>query len=248
MELNGVEQEIGYKSMGFFERIIGIVTAPGKVMAELARKPRVIFPMVLVALTPVSLYLLRFPLYKQFMLESAASTSSLTESISGTAMTAEMIEKNAQQGMLVGLIASPFTSLLMWLFITLIFFAVIKIGGGDGKFKHYLSVIGYSYVIYAIYLLLVLVVSFFTNSLHVSLPLTSMANVLGDDMKGTWLYGIMKGVDLFSIWQYSVMAIGLSTVSKFRKTWICYVIVGAFFIIGIVISGAGEFATASMLQ
>ncbi len=247
MEIEAVETEIKVNRMNFFERVTGIVISPGRVMADLAEKPRILFPLFLIALQIIVVYSLRLSLFKDSLIQSYSAQSGYLESLSGNAMTPEMLEKSVQQGLVWGLASLPISSLLMWLVITLIFFAVIKIGGGEGRFKHYLSVIGYSHVIYALYLLLVLIISFFTGSLYIDIPLTSFANLLGSDMKGTFLFGIMKGLDVFSIWQYVVMAIGLATVSKFRKKYVCYIFVAVFFIIGLAIAGTGELALGKLM-
>ena len=245
-EVSYINEEVPVKGMNFIQRVAGIIHSPGKVMENLAAKPRVIFPLIMIAVAQVAFYLSRFELYKDFLRQSAMASSGFTESLTGTKLTPEMIEQTLPQSITMGLITTPLGSLFMWLLTTVILFAIFKIAGGQGKFKAYLSVVGYAYVISALYLVITAVVSFFTNSLHVLIPLTSIANVFPAEMKGNFLYGMIKGIDLFSIWYYCVIAIGMTVVSGFKKRTV-YSIIAGVFVIGLLIAGAGEIAVGSLL-
>ena len=117
--------------------------------------------------------------------------------------------------------------------------AILKLIGGQGRFKAYLSVTCYSYVVPALYTLLLIPVSFVTGSLHQDIPLSSLATLASTDMRGTFLFGILKGLDIFAIWYYAVMAIGFTAVSKLKKTYV-YGVAAVIFLIGLIIAGVGE--------
>jgi len=222
--------------LNFFQRVSGIIFSPGKVMADLAEKPRVLFPVILIALTVFLVFFIRMPLYEEYLMQTVSESADYYESVTGQKMTPDMIRQSAKQGLVWGLAFMPVSSLVFWVVMTLVFFAVIKIGGGQGKLKQYFSVVGYSYVIPALYYLLVLVVSFITNDLYIEVPMTSLANFLDSGLQGTAIYGIFKGIDVFSIWQYIVIAIGLFTVSGFKRKWPVYVIVAGYYAVNLAIT------------
>lgn len=240
-QISRTNEEIPNEQPGLLKRIAWVLTSPGKLMENLAARPRVLFGLILSALSMDVLYLVRLPLYKDFLRSSTLATSDYVESLTGQALTAEMVEQGLPAATIQGLIVTPITMVIIMLFITLIFFAILKIMGGKGKFKAYLSVTSYSYVISALYILLLIPVSFVTGSLHQDVPLTSLATLASADMEGTFLYGILKGIDIFSIWYYSVMTIGFIAVSKLKKTYV-YGVATAIFLIGLMIVGAGEIA------
>ncbi len=246
LQTNLINEELPEKKMGFIQRVVGVITSPGKVMENLAAKPRILFPLFLVAFSQLALILIRMPLYQDSLRKAFQASSKVTESLTGVKVTPEMIEKNLSQGMTTNLITTPLGSLFGWFLITVVFFAIIKIAGGQGKFKQYLSVIGYAYVISALYLLITLCVSYFTGSLHLDIPLTSIGNAFGDGMKGSFLFGMIKGLDVFKIWYYAVIAIGLQVVSGFKKSTI-YGIVAIVFTITLLIAGAGEAAMGAYM-
>jgi len=245
-QISRINEEMSCEQPGLLKRIGWVLTSPGKLMEYLAQKPRVLFGLILAAISTNILYIVRLPLYKEDLKNTLYATNEYLESMVGQSMTAEMVEKNLPTTVIRSLISAPFTMVFSLLFTTLIFFAILKIMGGQGKYKAYLSVTAYSYVIPALYILLVIPVSFVTGSLHQDIPLTSLATLASADMAGTFLYGILKGLTVPSIWNSTVMAIGLTTVSKLKKTNV-YIVVGVIFIIGLMITGVGEIARKAFM-
>lgn len=240
------DYNVEIKKLSFLQRILSAFVSPGKLMADLAAKPRVLFPIILIALSQVTLYLLRLPLYQDFLRKTTQASSAFTESLTGMKMTPEMIEKSVTVGTVQSIIMTPLGALFVWLLTTVIFFAVFKIGGAKGKFKQYMSVTGYAYLIMALSLLITLVVSYFTGSLHQEMPLTSIATLLSTDLKGNFLYGCLRSMDVFGIWHYAVIAIGFTAISGFRKSTV-YSIVTIVFLIGLILGGASEVAMGAYL-
>lgn len=241
LQTEGINEDVDVERPNLLKRISWAITSPGRLMEELAERPRVLFGMLLSAISLEALYLLRMPLLKESLRSSAAATSQLMEEYTGQAMTAKMIEEQLASTVKITLISTPFSAILGILFMTVIFFAILKILGGQGKFKAYLSVVSYSSVISSLYIIVLLIVSFITNSLHQDIPLTSLAIIAPEDMSGTFLYGLLKGLDVFSIWRQVVVAIGLVAVSRLKKSYV-YIVVAAIFIIGLVLTGGGELA------
>lgn len=245
-QISNLNEEVAFKQPGLFKRILWVLTSPGKLMENLAERPRVLLGLILSALSLELVYITRMPLYQDFLRESAMASSGYMESMTGQTMTAEMVEQSLPTSTIMGLIMTPVGAVIGMLFITVIFFAILKLMGGQGKFKAYLSVTGYAYVISALYFLLIIPISFVTGSLHQNAPLTSLATLASPDMAGTFFNGILKGLDIFSIWYYAVIAIGFTVVSKLKKSYV-YSVVAGIFIIGLIIAGVGETALKAFM-
>lgn len=238
------ETQIGYpageqpvKRMNLLQRITGILLSPGRTTADLIEKPRLIFPLILVAVSMLALYMARLPLYQDYLRQNTIKSLEYVQSLTGQTITPDMVEQSISRGFTQSVILLPVGSLFMWLLTTVIFFAVFKIFGSKGKFKQFFSITGYAYVITALYFLIVLAASFLTGSLHIDVPLTSLANLFSPDATGGFLYGVAKGIDIFSIWSYCVIAIGLAAVSGFRKRN-AYILVAVIFVAGLLITGS----------
>ncbi len=247
IQLNTINEETVCEQPGLLKRILWVFTSPGKLMANLAEKPRVLFALILAAVSTDILYLAHLPLYKDLLRASTTASSAYMESITGTAMTPEMIEQGLPRAVTYGLITTPIVLLVMLLLTTVLFFVILKIMGGEGKFKAYLSVVGYAGVITSLYTLFTLVIAYFTGSLHQSPTITSLATLVSPDSSGVVLYNVLSCIDLFKIWKYVVIAIGLAAVSKVKKKYV-YSAVAVVFIIGLIITVAMAAAGSALIQ
>ena len=225
-EYNDVEQ------IGFIKRVIGIIFSPAETMKVLIAKPRILFPIILMAVSMLGFYLLRFDLYKDFLRQAAEIQLAKNPNI-----TRESLEAVMPISIAAGLIGSSLGALFNWVVISAILFGIMKLFKGEGKFKQYLSIIGYSYVIMFIYILLSSVASYSTGSIMFNSSATNITNLFMPDIKGSYLYGIFRAIDFFAIWHYIVIGIGISLVSKVSKSkvysvlsliFIATVLIGAF--------------------
>jgi len=228
-------------NMGFFQKIAGVIFSPGKTMRSIAERPKILFPLLLAAFSQVIVYLVRYPLYQDFMAETLKKSMEIQKTKFNIELTPQQVDQALQIQSISSLVATPIMTLLVWLIGTAVVYGLLKAFKGQGKFKSYLAVTGYAYIITLLYQLIVIAVSFFTGSLYLMVPLTSLASLLPADMAGTFLFGVIKGIDLFSIWFYAVIAIGLAEASKVKKTTV-YTIVGIVFALVLLIAGAGEMA------
>lgn len=215
-------------SMSFAERVLGIILSPQETMADLAARPRLLFPILIMALTTPLLYLSRYPLFKAYMLENMENSMAQQ----GVAMSADQLAPMMEWLPLVSIGTAPFSTLIGWLIITGILFGLAKAMKGQGRFVQYLSVIGYAYVITVIYSLVCLVLSFFTGDLMMN---TSLA-LFFSSLRGSFIYGMLRSVDLFNVWYYVLIAIGTQTVSSVSRTRM-YGVVTVIYLIMMVFSG-----------
>ncbi len=241
-----VDEKEKVREMGFLKRVLGIVFSPGQVMERLSGKPKVLFPIVVMLVAMPLLYIIRFPLFKDYTRNSIGMGMEIYSSTTGIEYTPEMIEQMVDLYSKIQLAIIPVGLLVVWILSSLLLFVAMKIFRGKGSYKQYLSVTGYAYVITILSMLLTFFVSFFTESLHMFIPLTSLAALFtGTEIQGTFIFGMLKGIEVFSIWHYAVIAIGLKYVSKLSSTKV-YTIVACLYAIIIVINGMGEKMTGML--
>lgn len=221
--------------MNPFQRVLGVIISPEQTMQNLAEKPRILFPIIIQALGMLGLYLLRFPLYMDMLRKGME----LGLAQSNTQLTPEQIEASLQMGLGITLVAIPLTTLAVWVVVSAVSLGAMKIFKGEGNFKQIASVVGYSYVITLLYLVISAVASFFSGTLMLDASLANLTNLVMPDLKGTLTYGIIRGIDLFTVWYYIVMAIGLTKVGKISKAK-AYGVVGVLFIIGLALGATNN--------
>lgn len=197
--------------MNPFQKLFNVIFSPVKAAEGVIAKPGVLFPILMILILPVLLVVLRFPVYQQTQIE-------LTRTIleANPQLTPEQIDatiKMTTSNALLTVGGMPVSSLLAWFFMALLAFIFVKIFKGEGSFKHYLSWAGYAFVFNILASLLIFIASYFTGSYTLN---TSLA-LFTPDLRGSVLYGILRGMDLFSIWYYIVFGIGLARISKLGK-------------------------------
>lgn len=231
---NSVETiETDYSKMGFLKRVIGIIGYPSKVMKSLAQKPRVLFGIILSAITPAILILATFPMYREY----TSNLLKATYAKMNIEMTPEQLEQTLNISQYSAVISAPITAIIMLLIEALILWAIIKLFKGDGKFKHVLSVLGYTAIITTLATIVNIITTRLTGT-FTDVSYTSLASLI-PSMKGSFIYGVAKVIEVFSIWQYIVIGIGLSAISKLSNKKVI-IIVACIFAILAVYSGVSE--------
>jgi hypothetical protein len=233
LQVRDINAEAPIRRPGFFKRLFWLFFSPGRLMDELAEKPRVLFWLLFAPVAFVLPFIVRWDLYLDMLRQSIAQSSGYMESLMGVEMTPELIEQSVSRGSISGLVSQGIMMLISSLLMALIFFAIFKIAGGKGKYKAYLSVVVHSNIIIAFYSLLLIPISYLTNDLHQSIPLTSLATLVPADDVSPALLGLLVKLDIFTIWRYAVMGIGFAAVSKLKKKAV-YIITGAVFLIGVI--------------
>lgn len=219
------------EELSFIQRVSGIVLSPTKVMKNLIQKPRILFPILAIAFGLLLFYSIRFSLYSEFMKYMTIQKN--------PSVPADQLELSAKIVPIVGLALSPFTSLFNFFVSTTIIFVLAKIFKGQGKYKQYMSVVGYTTVIVLLYYLVNIIMSFITGNLFLDSSLANISNLIAPEIKGTFLYGFLRGVSLFNVWQYCIVGIGTYQLSKLNKPKVIIIVAVAYIVS--VLTGVGNF-------
>lgn len=232
-ESNVVVNEADYSKMSFIKRVLGVICFPGKVMQSLEQKPRVLFGLLLTALVPLVLILATFPMYMEFtrgLLQATYAKMNLE-------VTVQQLEQALSFSQYSALIGGPIAAVAMLLVKALVIWAIIKIFKGQGKYKQILSVTGYAAVISVLSTIVSIITTRLTGVFS-DVSFTSIASLI-PEMKGSFIYGMAKMLEVFYIWQYAVIAIGLTAVSKLSKKKV-YIIVACIFAVVAIYAGITE--------
>lgn len=226
--------------MGFFKRVLGVFLWPGKTMQSLTEKPRVLFPLLFAAIAQAIMIIAVFPMYREYLrigMEAAYSRMDVD-------IQSDQFEQILNVSAMTSPIGMAITAVATLLLGALVLWIVIKLFKGQGYYKQILSITGYSYVISVLPTIVQIIK---TNVIGVfNLLSYTSAAVLMPKMDGSFIYGMAKSLDVFSIWQYVVLAIGLVSVSKLEKRKV-YMIVGVIFVLQLLFAGITEIRTAALL-
>ncbi len=240
VSVNGAVNLQKSSQLNFFKRVAGMFFWPGKVMDNLAERPRIAFPFIFLPVIQLIAMLLMIPMYKEFVRNSTQDF--ITQRNIET--TPEQLDKTVNAGMISGPVLGAIGVVITWVLGALILWGIIKLFKGQGSFKQILSIAGYAGVI-TVLSTVVHVIKTNITGVYDLLSYTSMA-VLMPKMDGNFIYGIAKFLDVFSIWHYAVIAIGVAAVSKMPKKK-AYLIVAAIFVMQVLYAGIAEFRLAGLM-
>jgi len=230
-----VPAEMNYPKMNFFQRVLGVIFSPGKTMQSLAQKPRILFGLLLTLLTPVVMIFAIFPMFLEY-------TRGTFETLYPN-FTAEQIDQGVNIAAVSGPIGGAIGAVAMWFLGALALWVIIKIFKGQGQYKQVLSILGYAAVISALAANVTILATQLTG-VYSDVSYTSLASLI-PNMKGSFIFGVARSIDIFSIWKYVVIAIGVFSVSKLEKKKV-YIIVACIFAALAIYTGIGEVSTAAL--
>ncbi len=226
--------------MNFLKRVAGMFFWPGKAMDNLAERPRIVFPFIFLPVIQLIAMLLMIPMYKEFARNATVEYASKQN----LEMTSEQLDKAVNMAMISGPVSGAVGVVITWVLGALILWGIIKLFKGQGSFKQILSITGYAGVI-TVLSTVVHVIKTNITGVYDLFSYTSMA-VLMPKMDGNFIYGMAKFLDVFSLWHYVVIAIGVAAVSKMPKKK-AYFIVAAIFVMQVLYAGITEFRLAGLM-
>ncbi len=230
------------KRMGFFQRLTGVVISPGRVMEELAEKPRVLFPILLMAFAPAIFIFSRLSLFKDMIRESMQ----LGLQQQNVQLTAEQIEMSINISAISTPIILPIILILAWLTASAVILGIMKILKGEGVYKQYLSVSGYALVIPVISVVLNFIISFFSGKLITEFsPALFIQNISGSYNLG-FLKGLLSGLDIFTLWGLAVTCIGFKTISRLEGKKVYLTVFGLYILFTVLSAFAAGSAALKM--
>ena len=180
------------KPLSPFRKLVGIVTSPTETAASIRDKPDVLLPILLMMILP----LLPIAANYQGYLDTLVSALALSPQTAG--MTADQMRELAQVSAISGIAFAPAGILIAWLFGSLVLFGAVRLFGGVCRYKQILSLKGYVMVFSLLATLVTLAVSLATGAGYTQQSYTSLLSVF-PDMDMGFLYGVVAGIDLFSI-------------------------------------------------
>lgn len=201
------------KPLNTIERVKYLFTAPSRTMKDLAERPRILFPLLVIIF-------------------GVAITELILLNVTNTNQDIIQIEETLLRNLTLGaLILMPVAfRLFIWLGKVMFTHGVAGVLGGDGSFKGVASVIGYATFINVIGDFIRAIIVLVTGNSLVSISLIALFPGIKES---TPLHVIMQQLNIFTIIYLGLATIGVMYVHKISKvksiiavfgTWIAFVI------------------------
>lgn len=237
-ELKPIEtQEV---RMGFVSRISGIFFEPKKVFNFLNSKPSWFFAFLLILLIGVVIAEITLP--QNLLLQKEIVSQS--PKISSTPEVLDKMTEITTGKRITAAISTPIVAFIWLLILTsVVYFFCNIILGGESSYKKLLSIVTYTFFIPALGSILKTPLILAKNSADVQ---TSLAILMAGDYNKI-RHMLLSALDIFSIWQLILIALGITVLYKFSSTkafiaafvgWFILVILGTGLgILGMSVSG-----------
>lgn len=219
---------------GLFARFIGVITSPKATFQAVVANPKPIGVLFLVAVV-MSVFTAGMQ-YTEVGRQSALDMQVSAMERFGMTVTDEMYARMEQQvrSPLSGVwtIISQFVFLpLMALFFAALFWAIFNaLMGGTARFKQVLAVVTHSMVIMALGVALTIPVQLIQGQMTYTGPFNLGVLVPMMD-ENSFIARFLSWMNLFTLWQTFVTAIGLGVLYKRRTTPIAVTLIGIYVVI-----------------
>jgi hypothetical protein len=206
-------------TMDGFSRIINTYFDPRKVFESLRIKPSWLIPFIILSVVGIlSFYIAILPIVENQVITQIESMEQMPEDQKEIA-----IEKSLQYVKFQG-IAVPILTIVVFFVASLVLWFVFNMMGGESTFKRVLAVFSYSSLVDIPAAIVKVPLIFVKKSMEIQ---TSLAIFLSSELKETFLYKVLSGLDIFTFWKVLLISIGLSVMYRYtmRKSFSAVLIV-----------------------
>ncbi len=198
------------KPMGGASKVINIFFEPRKVFESLKIKPTWLIPFIIVALLGIGFFYYTYPFIMAQQVEKIQENEKIPEE-----QKERIIEKMTEKDHppIWQLAIAPVGTLVSVVVVAAVLFFVFNVLlGGDSSFRRVFSVYTYSSLIAIPAMIVKFPLIMMKGNLNVQ---TSLALLLSINQKDTFLYNVLSGFDIFTIWQVILISMGLGILYKY---------------------------------
>jgi hypothetical protein len=230
-----------------FQRIAGVLFAPGDTFADIVRKPSALAPLILLVLIAYASTIVTLPITDWEPLISQQQAAMRAQNPNIDSATLERMEGVTRMiGKITGYVG-PILLIGIWLIIAGVLFLAFRLFGGEGKFSQAFAITIYAWIPLSISSILLTVVARARGSFNpLMAPVLVKSNpaFLVDMKEHAALFSLLSALDLFTIWTLVLLVIGFATMSRFSKAKSAAIIVSLWLAGVVVKSGLAAFGAA----
>lgn len=207
------ESETNGQSMSALQKMIGIVLSPIETLKALEYKPTVLLPMIVVPILSMLYYLI---FWNDYEVEAIRALEAQFSAIN-MELTSEMLEMQLSV-MKVSVPAMVVVFYFIGILVNAVYYWVVcKIVKSKVTFKKIMSLVVHISVISIFTWVLYAVMTSITGEANITESVTSIASLLPESIKGTFMYGFISPIEVFSLWGLCLTYFGLRIMAKISK-------------------------------
>jgi hypothetical protein len=215
---------------GTLQRIGGALFSPDETFREIASRPNVLAPLlILIVITVLSTIVLIPRMDFETMMRDQLEESGKTRNMSSEDVD-RMVRFSVAFGKVIGY-CSPLLAVGFWAVIAGVLLLAFRLMGGEGTFKQAFSVTLYAWLPLTIKGILSTIVALTRGSVspaEMDVLVRSNPAFLVDMKTQHVLYSLLTSIDLFTIWTVVLLVIGFAWVARTSKARAAAIVVGCW--------------------
>ena len=218
------------RELNAFQRVVGVFLSPRDTYESINRKPDWVVPFIILVLVSLVFTMFTLPISMPEQMQKQK------EKLEQDGKSEEEIEAAVAIGEKIGKIVAPIgavvgTAIMILLMSAIFLFIGNIVLGGETTYRKIFSVYTYTSLIgvLAMALKLPLILNKQTMDIHFSLSMLMPA-----EQSESFLFYLLKSIEVFSIWHFALLAIAFSVLYKFtmkKSAWTMGILFGIYALI-----------------
>jgi hypothetical protein len=232
-----------------FQRIAGVLFAPVSTFEDIARKPDVLVPMLLILIIGYVNTFLMMPRMDWNAVSEAQMEAVKAKNPQMTDADLERMSRMTQGFAKVAGWVGPLFGVIWWLILAGVLLLAFRLMGGQGTFKQALSTVLYSWIPMVIYYIVVTIVTVARGKIdptHIATLVKSNPAFLVDMKEQPVLFSLLSNLDIFTIWMLVLLIIGCAAFSKTSRAKAAAIVLSLWAVMILVKTAFAAMAAAKM--
>lgn len=211
-----------------FARFAGALFSPGETFAEIARRPDVLWPLLVLVLLGYLSTALIVPRLDMESMAAAQAEAMRKQQPNMSDADLERIQRITAAGTKVTMWVGPLLSILFYMAIAGVLLLAVRMMGGEGTFKQAFSTTLYAWTPMLLFSLVMLIVIVARGSFDPTTAATLVKSnpaFLADMKEQPVLFSLLASLDVFTIWCVALLIAGFTAVSKLRLSSVTGIVV-----------------------
>ncbi len=227
-----------------FQRIAGVLFAPAETFRDIARRPDIVTPLIIlvvIGFIVTALIVPRMDFESAFREQMAAQNSKMSDAD---------LDRAAKMGSAFGKVMAwtgPIWGILIWAIIAGVLLLAHRLFGGEGNFKQAFSTVLYSWIPLTIGGIVTGIVALARGEIDPTTMQTLVKSnpaFLVDMKEQPILFAALTSLDIFTIWTIILLVIGFSTLSKLSRMKSAVIVVSLWLVTVVVKLGFAAMGAA----
>ena len=203
-----------------FERVAGVLFSPGETFRDIARRPDIVGPLLLLVVFGFIATALILPRFDFEAMTAQQTAAMKKQNPNMTDDDAERIAKFGKASATVMAWVSPLLQLAWFALVAGVLLLAFRMFGGEGTFKQAFSVTLYSWIprlLQSVVMVIVVLARGTVDPMSMATVVKSNPAFLVDMSEQPVLFSLLSSFDLFAIWSLVLFVIGFSAMAKTSK-------------------------------